>query len=158
MAIGINWGEIWAPVWKAVWTQSPPIPPTPEEVTQTPAGRSKRKRRYEVEIDGQIFPVESPEHARALLEQAKELALKQAPQKAEAVVAQRIKAKAPEGKPIRVPVPQIYTPDPELISLVSRARIDINKMYRDAALAAEIALRLKMQEIDDDDDEILMLL
>lgn len=124
-----------------------------------PAGRAK-KRRYEVEIDGQIFPVDSPAHARALLEQARELALRQAPEVAETIVAQRLHSKAPQGKPIRVPVPQISTPDDELANIVIQARHAIARIYREQALAAEIRLRIQLQskQQDDDDDEFLLLL
>lgn len=121
------------------------------------AGR-KKKRRLEVEIDGQLFPVESLEHAQALLEQAKELALKQAPIVAEQVVKARLADKAPEGKPIRVPVPRIATPDPELANAVIQARHDIARLYREQALLQELMLRLRLQEIEEDDDEIMLFL
>lgn len=122
----------------------------------TPAGSSNRRRRYLVSIDGQDFPVESPGHARALLERAKELARSEAPERAEQVIAKRLRVPAPQGKPIRVPVPQIYTPDPELVAVVARMRTEINRVYREAALAAEIALRIKL--LEEDDDDVLLLL
>ena len=131
--------------------------PEPETSSSAGAGRSRR-RRYEVEIDGQTFPVESIEHARALLEQARELAVQKAPEVAQAVVAQRLHSKAPEGKPIRVPSPQLHTASDELVDIVVKARHDIAKVYRQAALDAEIRLRLHSQKIDDDEDDLLMLL
>jgi hypothetical protein len=126
--------------------------------TNTGAGRS-RKRRYEVEIDGQIFPVESVDHARALLEQARELALQKAPQVAQAVVEKRLHSKAPEGKPIRVPAPQLHTASDELAAIVIKARHDIARIYRQASLEAELRLRLREQENhDSDEDDIILLL
>lgn len=123
-----------------------------------PAGRGSRRRRYEVEIDGQVFPVESADHAHALLDRARALAITQAPVVAQAVVAQRIRSKVPDGRPIRVPNPQMWTEDAELVPMLARARVDIAKIYRDAAVAAEIAFRLQSQMIEEDDDDVLMFL
>jgi hypothetical protein len=131
--------------------------PEPDTSSSSGAGRSRR-RRYEVEIDGQIFPVESVDHARALLEQARELALQKAPQVAQAVVEKRLHSKAPQGKPIRVPAPQLHTASDELAAIVIKARHDIARIYRQASLEAELRLRLQSQQIDDDEDDILMLL
>lgn len=124
-----------------------------------PAGGSlKRRRRYQVEIDGQVFPVDSVDHAHALLDRARALALVQAPKTAQAVVAQRIRSKVPDGRPIRVPNPQMWTEDAELVPMLARARVDIAKIYRDAAVAAEIAFRIQSQMIEEDDDDVLMFL
>lgn len=117
-----------------------------------------RKRRYEVEIDGQVFPVESIQQAQALLDRARELALKRAEVIADEIVQRKLADKPPEGKPIRVPVPQIHTADKELVDIVVRARHSIAKVYREQALAAEIRLRLQLQQIADDEEDLETLL
>jgi hypothetical protein len=124
-----------------------------------PAGRpSKRKRRLEVEIDGQVFEVESIQQAQALLDRAREIAQAKALEIVSPLVEQRLRDKPPEGKPIRVPAPKVYTADAELQEIVIRARHSIAKVYRQAALDAEIRLRIQLQEIEDDDEDLLMLL
>lgn len=122
-----------------------------------PAGR-KGKRRFVVEIDGQTFPVESIQQAQALLDQAREIALKRAKVVADAVVRQKIQDKPPTGKPIRVPVPQLHTDNQELVDIVIRARHSIAKIYREQALAAEIRIRLELQELENDDDDLMLFL
>ena len=122
-----------------------------------PAGR-KRRRKLEVEIDGQVFEVESLDHAQALLDRAKAIALSKAAEIVEPIVEKRMASMPPKGRPIRVPAPQISTHSDELVSMVVRFRHEIAKIYRQAALDAEIRLRLQLQEIDDDDETILLLL
>jgi hypothetical protein len=71
---GLSWGGTtgsWLTSWASTF-----VPPTPEpETGQTPAGRPK-KRRYFVEVDGQLFFAEDEQHARAILDRAAELAEK----------------------------------------------------------------------------------
>ena len=129
----------------------PDIDPYPK-----PAGR--KRRRLEVEIDGQVFEVESLDHAQALLDRAKAIALAKAAEIVEPIVEKRMASMPPKGRPIRVPAPQISTHSDELVSMVVRFRHEIAKIYRQAALDAEIRLRLQLQEIDDDDETILLLL
>lgn len=126
---------------------------------QQPAGSSrKQRRRYEVEIDGQVFPVESIDQARALLERARELATKQAASVAESVVRTRLTSKAPERKPIRVPVPQISTPDAALANIVIATRHSIARIYREQAMVAEIRMRMQQMEREQDEEDVLLLL
>lgn len=122
-----------------------------------PAGRAS-KRRLQVEIDGQVFPVESIDQAIALLERARELALKRAEVVAEQVVREKLTDKPPANKPIRVPVPQLHTDSQELVDIVIRTRHAIARIYREQAMLAEIRLRMELQMRDEDEEDILLLL
>lgn len=128
-------------------------PPTPD-TTQKPAGR--KRRRYEVEIDGRVFAVESVAHARALLEQAREVALRTAPQVALQVAQERVRT----SRPVHTPSPLITSDAYEIRSLIKDYRKSITDIYRKAAIDAEIQLRLeaKLRAEDDDEDDILLLL
>lgn len=130
-------------------------PIVPPDVTQQPAGR-KTRRRLEVEIDGQVFPVESVDEAYALLDRAREMATQRAEIVADEVVRRKLADKPPVNKPIRVPVPQLHTDNQELVEIVIRTRHAIARIYREQAMLAEI--RLRMEQDDDDEDAILLLL
>jgi len=110
-----------------------------------------------VEIDGQQFDVESAEHARALLDQAKELARQVAPQKAEERLTVHL-AINPRVRP-KIERPHIVTHSPELHVIVAQTREVISNVYKAAYRDAEIRLRLAQKLADDDsDDEDLMML
>lgn len=129
-----------------------PIP----DATQKPAGR-KVRRRYIVEIDGRDFEVESVAHARALLEQAREVAVRDAPRVAERIAQERVQT----NRPVHTPAPLITTDAEEIRPLVIETRRAITDIYRKASIEAEIALRLELKlkkEDDEDDDDILLLL
>ncbi len=123
----------------------------------TGAGRpSRRRRRYVVEIDGQMFEAQSVEHAQAILDRARELAQTAAEEVAAEVVP--VKAVRKVGKkPIALPTPTISSPDPELADAVRAARVAINETYRRAALEAELAYWMARQA-DEDEEEALLLL
>lgn len=121
-----------------------------------PAGA--RRKRYLVEIDGQSFEVENPDHAQAILDQARTLAQNAAAIQAQRVISERIDRRTPRDAPIRIAVPQITTQDVELQPMVSQMRAQLAKIYQDAARNAEIRLRLERQQLADDDDDIVMLL
>lgn len=120
---------------------------------QTPAGR-KRRKRYFVEIDGQTFDVESVAEAEVLLKRATELANEVAAQATERSV-KRIR----RGKKAKTPELPAIVSSPELESLVDSYRDDIEAVYRQIAVDAELRelLRLKMLE-EDDEDAIFVLL
>lgn len=125
-----------------------------------PSKGTARRKRYYVDIDGETFEVSSPEHARALLERAAEMAQQVAAEVAAEVVPQRRKS-ATSTKPVALPTPRISSPDPELADAIRQARIAINEIYRKAAINAELALLMALQrqrEQDDDDDEAILLL
>jgi hypothetical protein len=138
------------------------IPSNPFSITVLSAGGKPKKpkppkRRYTVVIDGQEFEVSSIAEAEALLTRAKQLANEAASQAVE-----RSAKRAKRGKQaVEVQVPVIETAAPELKSLVSTYRDDIEAIYRQMAIDAEIGqlLRLKWQrELDDDDEEALFVL
>jgi hypothetical protein len=155
MAIGANWAEIWADVWGPVWSQTAPEPePEPETPAVTPAG-SSRRRRYFVEIDGQHFPVNSEAEARALLEQARALAEKQAEAQSEKAVRKLArKRKVPKVKID----PPVVTASPEIKLDLAPLIADIERLYQRAAMNAEIRLRLAQIQAEEDEEEDLLLL
>ena len=130
-------------------TVEPPV--EPEDYRETPAGR--RRKRYYVEIDGQEFQVANPTEALALLDRAKALAQQVAPETAEKVVAKAIrKAQAP-----KVAAPEIKA-SPEIAKAVEPAKQDIERIYRDAAMAAEIRLLMELRAEQDDEEALLLLI
>lgn len=172
MAIGINWAEIWAPVWAQVWTQSPPAPqPTPVDTTQTPAGSSRsrrqQRRRYQVEIDGQVFEARDQSHALEILEQARLLAERAAHAKADDIVERATPkvAAARVVKRVSIKTPSIRVPD-ELRNEAAKTRVAIDKVYRDASVTAELRLLLALSQATEreaaqaarDEEDMLLLL
>lgn len=150
MAIGINWAAIWTEsIWASppIWAQSPAAPAAPDE-SQTPAGRSKRRRRrYFVEIDGQEFDVSGPEEARELLEKAKSLAT-------QVVETQRNSIVIKPG----IKVPQIRTPNKELVPIVKQARQEIRDLYEDVKRDLEIRYLLAKAEQEEEEAIIRLLM
>jgi hypothetical protein len=127
-------------------------------VFEAGAGKAKkRRRRYTVVIDNQEFSVSSIAEAEALLTRAKQLASDTAQQ-----VVERSAKRVERGEQaLEVYVPVIKTAAPELQSLVSSYRDDIEAIYRQSAIDAEIAelLRARWQrELEDDEDAALILL
>lgn len=148
---GLSWGTSWATSWDGEFTP----PPVPDELEVIPAGRKTRRRRYYVEIDGRPFEVSGAEHARALLERAKETAQAHAEQLAREKVPTVIKR---GSKPVALPTPKITTNDPELKQVVHEARTQINQVYRNAAIDAELALLLARRLAEEDEEEAILLL
>jgi hypothetical protein len=115
-------------------------PETPA-AAQTAAGSGKKrksKRRLFVQIDDQDFEVSSLEDAQQLLEKAKRLAVESAEETVE--------------------VPTITTQAPELKSLVSTYRDDIEAIYRRMAVDAEIRERMRRRMMEDDEEAIFVLM
>jgi hypothetical protein len=133
----------------------------PEESSQKqqPAGRSRRRKKYEIEIDGQVFEAESEAEALALLEQAKE----QAEEKASAVTSKAIaavnrpkrKVLADVRKALKPPVIEATEPLQQSANAVLK---QIQAIYDDALRAVEISALLKKQEDEQDDEDILLML
>lgn len=130
-------------------------PPPVAAPTVTPAGR-KKHRKY-IEVDGNVFEVESIEHARALFDRIKALAQTQAEKIVEPIIAKNLK-QPPKNRPIKVAAPDISTSIDELQGLTLKLRDEIRSIYRQASIDAEIRLRLQLQQIEDDDEDMLMLL
>lgn len=118
------------------------------------AGRSRRRRRYVVEIDGQLFDVDSAEEATALLQQAATLAAKAAETAAQAVVKARLPQARSLGKvkPVTLSA-RIKTNAPETPQL-AQAKSAIQRIYDEAAQRAELQLLLERQAADDDERDI----
>jgi hypothetical protein len=122
---------------------------------QRSSGAGRSRRRYFIEIDGQSFPVDSAEHARAVLEHAREIAATHAREIAEKVAPTRRKV---GKKPIPLPTPKISSPDAELAEIISVTRNAINDLYRAAAIEAEIAYLMRKAMEDDEDDALMLLM
>lgn len=157
MAIGVNWAEIWKPVWKAVWqtVYVPPPPPAP----QRGAGKSRKKRRYTVEIDGESFPVESPQDAEALLLEVRKLAQ----ERADKAVTKA--AKAPKRNPRKVWQDAKSTlVEPSIKAdygdIAAQMLGEVRSIYQDAMRDIEIATLMarRQAEIEEDDEDVLLLL
>jgi hypothetical protein len=129
-------------------------------VTQTPAGRSKRRRKKtEVEIDGEVFTVNSKEEATQLLEAARQeaekvaaLAIERA-SKAERRPARKVLADA--RKALQVPV---IDADEALRAEVEKLQQEIADIYTQALQTVEIAALMRKAEIEEDDEDVLLLL
>jgi len=130
----------------------------PVVAATTPATGRSRGPRFYVEIDGQHFTVDSIAEAEELLQQARALAERQAEQLSEKTVKRLRKKKVvPEVKLD----PPVVTASPELRFELAPIISDINRLYKQAAINAEIRLRLAQiarQQAEDEEEEDLLLL
>jgi len=131
------------------------VAPTPAPPpAQTPAGAPRRRRRYLIEIDKELFEVRSEEEAYQILGQLKAEAENQAK-----LVLERSKRAIhrPTRKILQdtrkaLKPPEINAPD---FSQYAQAILDqIQDLYKSTFLTIEIWARLR----EDDDDDILLLL
>jgi hypothetical protein len=154
MAVGDVWGNSWASSWGVSWGQADVAPPTPEQATQTPAGRKTRRQRLVVEIDDELFEVESVEHARALLDQAKELSKETAKAKSQVIAAKVFSLG--DTKPITSYVPKIRIESaaPEVKAIAQEFQNDIAAIY-EAAISAAIH---RMRAIREEEDELIEIM
>ena len=114
--------------------------------TQKGAGRSRRRhRRYFVEIDGQEFDVNSPEEAKQLLDKAKSLA-------EQVVTSARNSITVKPG----LKVPQIRTPNKELVPVVQAARAEIRDLY--AEFQRDLEIRMLLARADEEEEEAIIRL
>ena len=134
------------------------VAPTP----QTGGGRSRKRRRYTVEVDGQEIAVESAQEAEAILkqvrEQAEEAAEKQLARAANAQKRPARKVVADARKALEVP--QIVVP-PEFDAVAAMAQAlqrDISQLFRSTINTIEIGALLRRQQAMDDDDEDVLLM
>ena len=135
------------------------VPATP----QVGGGRPKktRRRRVQVEIDGEVIEVESLDEAQAVLAEAAQ----KATETAKIAVERASKAKRrPVRKIIRdaekaFTVPKVSVP-PRLQSYADQMIGQIRAEYQSALSAIEIAAHMakREREIEEDDEEVLMLL
>jgi hypothetical protein len=117
------------------------------------SAKPRKPRRHLVEIDGQYFDVADHAEAVALLEKAKSLATEVAEQSVERNV-RRIK----RGKQVIAVAPVITTESAELKTLVDSYREDIEAIYRQMAVDAEIRELMRQKFQDEDDEEAIFVL
>ena len=115
--------------------------------SQQGAGRSRRRRRYIVEIDGQEFDVASVSEAEELLEKAKDFA-------------EKIVETAKNSTIIKpgLKIPQIRTPNRELVPAVQAVRSEIRDLFEEARRDLEIRMLLARAEEEDEEETIIRLL
>ena len=136
------------------------VPPVPQ---QSGGGKSRkpRKRRYQVEIDGEVHEVESLQEAEEVLAEAAQ----KATETAKLAIERAAKAKRrPVRKIVRdaekaLEVPAVSVP-PSLQSYADQMIGKIRAEYQSALSAIEIAAHMakREREIEEDDEEVLMLL
>ena len=130
-----------------------PVVETP--AVQTGGSARRRRRPHLVEINGEFFEVADEQEAIELLDRASALIS----QRAEMDALRNIK-RAKRGKQAVIEIPVISTDAPELQSLVSSYREDIEAIYRKMAMEAEIRelMRIKMLRDEDEEDALAVLL
>ena len=123
--------------------------------------RKPRKRRYQVEIDGEVHEVESLQEAEEVLAEAAQ----KATETAKLAIERAAKAKRrPVRKIVRdaekaLEVPEVSVP-PSLQSYADQMIGKIRAEYQSALSAIEIAAHMakREREIEEDDEDVLMLL
>jgi hypothetical protein len=124
---------------------------TPDQ-GQTPAGRRRRTVDiYRVRVDGQVFEFKTYEAAVAFLEQAKAFALAQA---------QALTRKATE---LTEPLPTLKKPvisfnTRELRAKAAETTREIEVIYRQALIDAEIAMIFALDKRADEEEDTILLL
>ena len=117
------------------------------------------RKRYQVEIDGESFDVESPEEAKQVLETLRQAAEDKA---AEAIQAAATTKRLNPRKVIRdarkaLALPDIAAPQ-QFAGLADSVLEQVRSTYEDALRTIEIAALLRQREIEDDDEEVMLLL
>lgn len=137
----------------------PPAPPP----RATGAGRPsrERRRRYEVELDGEVFDVASPAEAEAILNRARELAA----EKADTVIARATAATKRAPRKVmqdarRALQPPAISAPPDLSPIVQSVLEQIGAIYASAlrSVEIEVLLRQRQAELDEDDEAVLLLM
>jgi len=129
---------------------------------EKPAGKpKKRKRRYQVEIDGEVIEVSSVDEAQAILDEVRA----KAEETAKLAISRAVKAKRKPAREVikdarkALQVPEISVPD-SLQDYATRMVDQIKAQYESALRSIEIGALLARQDyiLEQDDEEILMLL
>lgn len=116
----------------------------------TGAGKKKHRRRYYVEIDGQVFHAEDTQHAFAILDHAADLAYKAATKEADGI-ASRIK----RARRIGLAIPKVTSNAPiDLKPFRDRIRV----AYKNAAMDAEMRMHMALLMAQDDEAAAMLLL
>lgn len=124
-----------------------------------PAGRIARKRRrYTIRIDGQLFNADSDEEALQILNQAQVLAEIAARKKADSIVERALPKAVMLGKvkPIEMKAPSITVPQ-DLQAVADRVSEAIARTYADESANAELRLLLALRAAEDEEEEFLLL-
>ena len=123
--------------------------------------RKPRKRRLQVEIDGQVIEVATEQEAEAVLAEAAQ----RATETAKLAIDRAVKAKRrPVRKIVRDAEKALTVPDvavsPSLQSYADQMIGKIRAEYQSALSAIEIAAHMaqREREIEEDDEDVLMLL
>ena len=123
--------------------------------------RKPRKRRLQVEIDGQVIEVATEQEAEAVLAEAAQ----KATETAKLAIERAVKAKRrPVRKIVRDAEKALTVPDvavsPSLQSYADQMIGKIRAEYQSALSAIEIAAHMaqREREIEEDDEDVLMLL
>jgi len=122
-----------------------------------------RRRRLTVEIDGQLFNVETPQEAEDLILKAREVAAEQARVEALRVVKKRRTISRRERKPLKLdavslPAPYVKPGNADSSDLAQRIQAQLDAVYAQAARDAEIALHMHHRLALDEEEAITLLL
>jgi hypothetical protein len=115
------------------------------------SGRHRRFTRYVLRIDGKEYACSSLAEALRLLEDVKAKALKVAQKATRA-------ATGPESTSVVLEAPRIEANSRDLRAAVSETHREIDKIYRQAVIDAEIAMIFALDQRNIDDDDAMMLL
>lgn len=151
--------EITGPSIVLTYTDSSGIPHEgePTRTGLKPAGKST-KRRYEVEIDGKVYNVESEEEALYLLEKVEE----EAKAKAKLAMERAVKAAKRPGRKVLadarkyLELPEITVSD-DLAEPAKVIEEEVEELYRNTLQDIEIAVLLRKQAEQDEEETILLL-
>lgn len=114
-------------------------------------GRSKKRKRLTVEIDGEQFEVRSPYEARQLLLDARRAVEEELKEPVKKAVNGKLSIKKPEITVIGDSGPELT----EIIEAIADIRKEITAMYRAALKTIEIA---HLMQISEEEDEIMVLM
>lgn len=123
------------------------------------AGGRKKRKKYEVEIDGEVYLANSEDEALHILEKTKE--------EAEATAKLAIeRATRAERRPVRKALADakkaLQTPEIDVSEVISEPaqviRDEIDELYKDALRTIEIAALMRKQAEDEEEALLLMLL
>lgn len=143
----------------------PSVTPPPVVAIDTGGGAARRKykKRYQLEVDGQVFEVRSEQEAISLLERLKSLA--------EERVTQVVRRSFDNvEKPIRRPKRKILAdarralvqPDITSVRWISQEALnlsaEIDKIYKEALKTIEIGVLMRIKDEEDEEETIIFLI
>lgn len=134
--------------------------PPPAPAAPTGGGRSRKRRRYTVEIDGEEYDVASPAEAEAILKAKAEKAAQEAierAQKAERRPGRKVLADA--RKSLALPTVTLPAAAPaDLTAGINASLEGIRELYESTLRTIEIAALLRKQRQDEEDEEEVLLM